>query len=145
MSGGNNMQQALVFVNNLDSDNTERKICVYQGVTYFINTEDSTGKNYIEVRGTKKYLDKNGKVSNKQPNTRNVRDCINSYEDMHKIHDYLIQQKKWNIYLLFILNYNLSRRIGDLLKARWSDFFDEDWKIKKSWELIEEKHIRKMR
>lgn len=35
MSGGNNMQQALVFVNNLDSDNTERKICVYQGVTYF--------------------------------------------------------------------------------------------------------------
>lgn len=143
MSGGNDMQQALVFVNNSDSDNAERKICVYQGVTYFINTEDSTGKNYIEVRGTKKYLDKNGKVSNKQPNTRNVRDCINSYEDMHKIHDYLIQQKKWNIYLLFVLNYNLSRRIGDLLKAKWSDFFDEDWKIKKIWELIEEKTHKK--
>ncbi len=56
-----------------------------------------------------------------------------------------MQQKKWNIYLLFALNYNLSRRIEDLLKAKWSDFFDEDWKIKKSWELTEGKHIRKMR
>lgn len=141
--GDNDMQQALVLINNLDNSSTETKVCVYQGVTYFVNSEDNTGKNYIEVKGTKKYLDKNGKVSNKQPNTRNVRDCINSYEDMHKIHDYLIQQKKWNIYLLFALNYNLSRRIGDLLKAKWSDFFDEDWKIKKLWELTEEKTHKK--
>ena len=103
--------QALVLINNSDNSSTETKVCVYQGVTYFVNAEESTGRNYIEVKGTKKYLDKNGTVSNKQPNTRNVRDCINSYEDMHKIHDYLIQQKKWNIYLLFVLNYNILIKI----------------------------------
>ena len=91
----------------------------------------------------RKYLDKNGNVANKQPNRRNVKDCIDSYEDMHKIHDYLIQQKRWNIYLLFVLNYNLSRRIGDLLKAKWCDFFDENWKIRKFWELIEGKTKKK--
>ena len=44
-----------------------------------------------------------------------------------------------DIYLLFVLNYNLSRRIGDLFSAKWSDFFDENWRVRKYWELVEEK------
>ena len=50
------MQQALVLINNSDNSSTETKVCVYQGVTYFVNAEESTGRNYIEVKGTKKYL-----------------------------------------------------------------------------------------
>ena len=138
------MQQKLYIEENMQSINaTDKQVCIYQGVTYFVSTEFNTGKDFIEVHGERKYLDKNGNVANKQPNRRNVKDCIDSYEDMHKIHDYLIQQKRWNIYLLFVLNYNLSRRIGDLLKAKWCDFFDENWKIRKFWELIEGKTKKK--
>lgn len=97
------------------------------------------GKKFIEVKGEIKYLNKNGKVSNKQPGGRNVKDCIDSYEDMKRIYAHLIEQKRWNIYLLFVLNYNLSRRIEDLLAAKWSDFFDENWKIKRFWSLVEKK------
>lgn len=116
----------------------ERRTCEYKGVTYFVLT-DMQGRCFIDVNGERKYLDCNGKVANKQPGGRNVRDCIDSYEDMAKIYNYLIEKKRWNIYLLFVLNYNLSRRIGDLLKANWSDFFDENWKLRKYWSLTEKK------
>lgn len=116
----------------------ERNTCEYKDVTYFVLT-DMEGKHFIEVDGERKYIDRNGKVANKQPGGRNVRDCIDSYEDMAKIYSYLVEKKRWNIYLLFVLNYNLSRRIGDLLKTKWSDFFDENWKLRKYWSLTEKK------
>lgn len=116
-----------------------RNTCEYQGVSYFVLRDISNGKCFIEVDGERKYLNKNGCVANKQPGKRNVKDCIDSYEDMMKIYHHLLEKKRWNIYLLFVLNYNLSRRIGDLLNAKWSDFFDENWKVRKFWDLIEEK------
>ena len=121
-----------------NAEKIEKNTCEYKGVTYFVLT-DMQGRCFIEVNGERKYLDCNGKVANKQPGGRNVRDCIDSYEDMAKIYNYLIEKKRWNIYLLFVLNYNLSRRIGDLLKANWSDFFDENWKLRKYWSLTEKK------
>jgi Phage integrase family. len=114
-------------------------ICEYQGISYFVLKNITNGKCFIEVDGERKYLDKNGCVANKQPGKRNVKDCIDSYEDMLKIYYHLLEKKRWNIYLLFVLNYNLSRRIGDLFKSKWSDFFDENWKVRKFWELEEEK------
>lgn len=116
----------------------ESAICEHNGLDYPILV-DKNEKPYIIVNGEIKYLNKNGRVSNKQPGKRNVKDCVDSYEDMNKIYTYLIQQKRWNIYLLFVLNYNLSRRIGDLLAAKWSDFFDEGWRMKKYWSLTEKK------
>ncbi|MCM1121186.1 MAG: tyrosine-type recombinase/integrase [Eubacterium sp.] len=115
------------------------KTCEYKGVTYFVSTDFETGKEFIEVDGQRKYLDKNGVVANKQPNTRNVKDCIDSYEDMCKVYNYLLEQKRWNIYLLFVMNYNLNRRVGDLLNTTWKDFFDENWKIRKFWQFKEGK------
>ena len=55
----------------------------------------------------------------------------------------MMEQKRWNIYLLFVCNYNLSRRIGDLLASRWCDFFDENWKFKEEWVLREGKTKKK--
>lgn len=117
----------------------EQKICEYQGEEYFVLTDIKSKKCFIEVDGQRKYLDCNGKVANKQPGGRNVRDCIDSYEDMNKIYNHLLGKKQWNILLLFTLNYNLSRRIGDLLNAKWSDFFDEKWRLRKCWSLTEGK------
>ena len=117
------MQQTLQTENNLENiDAIDRRLCNYQGVTYYIATEFGTGRDFIEVNGKKRYLDKNGKVLSERLSSRNVKDCIDFYEDMSKIYNHLIEQKRWNIYLLFVLNYNLSRRIGDLLKTKWSDF-----------------------
>lgn len=133
------MQQAAQIKKSMNENDKNRKMCDYQGVTYFVTTEFNTGKDFIEVDGEKRYLDRNGKVLGKRESNRNVKDCIDSYEDMCKIYRHLMDQKRWNIYLLFVLNYNLSRRIGDLLSAKWSDFFDENWKVRKFWELTEEK------
>lgn len=126
-------------IQNNEINHEEKKTCEYQGVTYFVLTDINNGKCFIEVEGERKYLDCNGKVANKQPGGRNVKDCVDSYEDMAKIYNHLLEQKRWNIYLLYVLNYNLSRRIGDLLNTKWSDFFDENWKIRKYWSLVEEK------
>lgn len=133
------MQQAAQIEKSIRENDKNRKVCIYQGVTYFVATEFNTGKDFIEVDGEKRYLDKNGKVLSKRESNRNVKDCIDSYEDMCKIYRHLIEKKRWNIYLLFVLNYNLSRRVGDLLSSKWSDFFDENWKVRKYWELVEEK------
>lgn len=138
------MQQIIQIENDLENvDDTNRKLCTYQGVTYFVMTEFNTGKDFIEVDGEKRYLDKHGKVLSKRESSRNVKDCIDSYEDMCKVYNHLVEQKRWNIYLLFVLNYNLSRRIGDLLGVKWSDFFDENWKVKTFWELKEGKTGKK--
>ena len=130
----------------IQSENMEyidNRTCEYQGVTYFVLTDMETKKCFIEVDGKRLYLDCNGNVANKQPGGRNVKDCVDSYEDMAKIYNHLLEQKRWNIYLLYVLNYNLSRRIGDLLKTRWSDFFDERWRLRGHWSLIEKKTGKK--
>lgn len=124
--------------------------CEYQGVTYFVTTDFDNGKDFIEVAGERKYLDKNGNVAKSQPHGRNVKTCLDSYTDIKKICDYLLENKRWNIYLLFVLNMNTGRRIGDILNVKWSDMFEhktdsdgnklyDKWKIKKFWCLIEKK------
>lgn len=128
----------MLATKNNTQPKTIKKTCDYKGATYFVLT-DMNGKCFIEVDGKKKYLDKNGCVYNRQPGGRNVKDCVNSYEDLAKIYQHLLDKKRWNIYLLFVLNYNLSRRVGDLLNLKWSDLFDENWKLRKFLHLEEEK------
>ena len=128
-----------VATNIKSEENNTRKTCEYNGIIYFVFTDFDTKKQFIEVNGKRKYLDCNGHVANKQPGGRNIRDCLDSYEDMKKIYHHLMDKKRWNIYLLYVLNYNLSRRIGDLLNARWCDFFDKKWSLKKYWSLTEKK------
>ena len=125
-------------------DSVERDICEYNGVEYPIMIEMDSKKRFIQVdEHTKLYIDKHGCVAARQPGGQNVKDCIDSYEDLHRIYNYLMEKKKWNIYLLFVCNYNLSRRIGDLLSVRWCDLFDPDWKNKEKWELREGKTNKK--
>lgn len=126
-----------------NQEGIENNICEYKGVSYFVLRDINNGKCFIEVDGKRKYLNKNGCVSNKQPGGRNVKDCIDSYEDMQKIYNYLMEQKRWNIYLLYVLNYNFNRRIADLLHANWSDMFDENWHLRRIWVLFEGKTKKK--
>lgn len=129
-------------INKINNVSNELNTCCYNGVEYLV-TNDIKGKKFITVDGERLYLDKNGQVAQHQPGKRNVRDCIDSYEDMARIYNYLLEQKKWNLYLLFVLNYNLSRRINDILQLTWDSFFEMTpqgtWKIKKFLNLKEQK------
>lgn len=129
-------------IKNENRADNKQEICEYKNVSYFV-LKDMNGRKFIRVDDKDLYLDKNGNVANKQPGGRNVRDCIDSYEDMSKIYHHLMEQKRWLIYLLYVCNYNLSRRIGDILNAKWCDFFYDNWRIKKFWYLTEGKTKKK--
>lgn len=109
--------------------------CEYQGKLYFVLRDISNGKCFIEVNGERKYLDKNGCVANKQSGTKSIKTAIENFDDMKKIQDYFIENKKWNFYLLFTLNINTGRRISDLLQSKWSDFFYKNGNMKKFWDV----------
>lgn len=113
----------------------DQRTCEYQGDTYFVLTDINTSKCFIEVDGQRKYLDCNGKVINKQRGTKSIKTAIENFEDMKKIQDYFLENKKWNFYLLFTLNANTGRRISDLLQTIWSDFFYKNGKMKKFWDV----------
>ncbi|KAI4445335.1 hypothetical protein C823_007842 [Eubacterium plexicaudatum ASF492] len=113
---------------------TERKTCEYCGDDYPILT-NMKGKYFIEVDGERKYLDKNGKVINKQRGTKSIKTAIENFEDMKKIQNYFIEHNQWNFYLLFTLNANTGRRISDLRQALWSDFFYKNGSMKKFWNI----------
>lgn len=45
-------------------------------------------------------------------------------EDAKKIIDYFFNNQMWQCYLIFIVQCNTARRIGDLLKLQWKHFFN---------------------
>lgn len=108
--------------------------CEYKGVTYFVFT-DMNKKCFIEVDGKRKYLDCNGKVANKQKGTKSIKTAIENFEDMKKVQDYFINNKQWLFYLLFTLNVNTGRRIGDLLQTKWCDFFYKNGNMRSHWDI----------
>ena len=119
------------------------RTCEYNGKTYFVLTDIKTKKCYIEVEGKRKYLDCNGKVANKQKGTKSIKTAVENFEDMKKIQDYFIENKRWNYYLLFTLNVNTGRRVSDLLKTKWSDFFYKNGNMKKRWVIEAEQKTGK--
>lgn len=127
-----------IALNNIiyteDPHKTEKKTCEYCGDDYPILT-NMKGKSFIEVDGERKYLDKNGKVINKQRGTKSTKTAIENFEDMKKIQNYFIEHSQWNFYLLFTLNANTGRRISDLRQALWSDFFYKNGSMKKFWNI----------
>ena len=112
----------------------KQRTCEYKGVVYFILT-DMEGKQFINVDGDKKYLDKNGRAYNSQKGAKYTKTAIEDFEDMKKIQDYFIEHGEWNFYLLFTLNINTGRRIEDLRQTKWSDFFYKDGNMKKYWDV----------
>lgn len=45
-------------------------------------------------------------------------------EDAHRISDYLLSNEKWLHYLIFTLQTNTARRIGDIMRLCWKDIFN---------------------
>jgi len=62
-------------------------------------------------------------------------------QDIEKIANYFISNEKWIMYLLFTIQINMARRIGDTLAFKWDNFYDPaTGKIRRYIkEIVEEK------
>lgn len=121
---------------------SEKRSCIYKGITYPVFTDMETKKCFIVVDEQRLYIDCNGNVANKQKGTKSVKTAIENFEDMKKVQDYFLDNQMWNYYLLFTLNVNTGRRISDLLAARWCDFFYKNGNIRQSWDVHKENRER---
>lgn len=126
------MQALLQHTDENITEQYTRKTVEYKGSTYFVVT-DLKGRCFIEVEGKRRYLDCNGNVANKQRGTRSIKTAIENFEDMKKVQDYFLDNKQWNYYLLFTLNVNTGRRVGDILFCKWSDFYFKNGNMKQNW------------
>ena len=153
----NNHQTTDATENSIEKNNSP-ETCEYKGVTYFVLIDKETKKKCIKINEDETvYLDKNGKVYNKQKGTRSVKTAIESYEDLHKIINHFTENKQWLYLLFFSLQYNTGRRFSDIRAARWCDFFKRDGEFREIWDIhkangergeqktgkIEEIHINK--
>ena len=116
---------------------------IYKGICYQPLIDLKTKIEYIIIDDKKLYLDKNREVAKKQPKIRSVKTAIESFEDIKKVQNYFIENKKWNFYLLFTLNANTGRRISDLLRAKWKDFYMINGKIRSMWNIDKEQKTGK--
>lgn len=68
---------------------------------------------------------------------------IKSREDICRISDYLIGQKRWRDNMLFIVGINVALRVSDLITLQFCDFFDDAWNFRDTFKLVEKKTRRK--
>ena len=88
-------EKDVIYMSAIQKENIEyigHRTCEYNGTTYFIIEDMKTKRCFIEVDGKRLYLDRNGNVAKSQPGGRNVKDCVDSYEDMAKIYNHLLEQ-----------------------------------------------------
>ena len=65
-------------------------------------------------------------------------------DDLHKMISALKESKSWTVYLLFVLQNNLARRVGDMLTLTWSDFFTPSGNRRESVRAFAEQKTDKM-
>lgn len=74
-------------------------------------------KTKYKVDGTPKIISQN------KCKGRKSEVCSLKIEDQKKIVRYLSENGMWIHYLMFVLSYNMARRVGDMLSLKWENFF----------------------
>lgn len=64
---------------------------------------------------------------------------IKDIEDINRITQYLVEQKRWRDNMLFIVGINLGLRVSDLLRLRFSHIINENFTFKDRFPLLEKK------
>lgn len=64
---------------------------------------------------------------------------IKSMDDIIRISDYLIENKRYRDNMLFIVGINLGLRVSDLRMLRFSDLITSDFKFKDTFAILEKK------
>lgn len=66
-------------------------------------------------------------------------EAIKDIADIRKVCSYLLDNKKYRDYLLFVMGINFALRIGDLLSLRFCHILNEDYTFKESFLILEKK------
>lgn len=66
-------------------------------------------------------------------------DPIKSLEDIQRISDFFISQKRWRDNMLFVVGINFGLRVSDLRTLRFSDLINEDCTFKQTFPILEQK------
>ena len=66
-------------------------------------------------------------------------DPIKRIEDIERLSQHLIEQKRYRDNMLFIVGINLGLRVSDLVTLRFSDLIDESFAFKSSFPILEKK------
>lgn len=64
---------------------------------------------------------------------------IKSIDDIQRISDFLIDQKRWRDNMLFVLGINFGLRVSDLRTLRFSDLINDDCTFKRTFPILEQK------
>lgn len=94
----------------------------FESISEKISQKSDLVENSKEVK-----LKKDGTPKNVKCNKRcGVKSEVYPFEieDAKKIMDYFYKQESWQCYLIFALQCNTARRIGDLIKLQWKHFFN---------------------
>lgn len=71
--------------------------------------------------------------------TEHTSDPIRSLDDIMRISEYLIKNKRWRDNMLFIVGINFGLRVSDLRLLRFSHLIDENCKFRDSFPIFEQK------
>ena len=64
---------------------------------------------------------------------------IKNMEDIHRISEYLIENKRYRDNMLFIVGINFGLRVSDLLQLRFSNLINQDNTFKTTFPILEKK------
>lgn len=127
----------------------KRKTCEYKGIEYFVERDRQMKKNYIEVDRQKLYLNKNGKVSPKQPGVYSTVDflTVDEVQKMKEVFKKKIEDATtptneliaWKNYTLFCCGINVGLRASDLRNLQWKDIYDTKGNRKRGYIFNAEK------
>ena len=101
---------------------------------------NNTRDNIIEfpIKKTKNYTENLEFTRHGKPKAKPA-DSVKTLEEIEKIKKYFLDRREYRNYCLFIVGISTSYRIGDLLKLRFSNFFNEDYSWKREIDIIEQK------
>lgn len=66
-------------------------------------------------------------------------DPIKSIDDINKVCDFLLENKRYRDYMLFVVGINFGLRVSDLTSLRFRDLINNDLTFKPSFQILEKK------
>ena len=65
---------------------------------------------------------------------------IRKEEDLQRFKNYYLEKGNMRNYLLIVVGLNTALRIGDVLKLKWEDVYDEHWgRFRRHLHVVEQK------
>ena len=71
--------------------------------------------------------------------SQRVADPIKNIDDINKVCDFLLENKRYRDYMMFVVGINFGLRVSDLKNLRFRDIINDDLTFKSSFQVLEKK------